>query len=452
MDQEYDCIVIGTGLTECIISGLMSVSGKKVLHIDKNGYYGSESASLCLEDLFKKFRNQDTIPKTLGNSREYNVDLIPKFLMANGNLVKLLRATGVTRYNMEFIQLDGTFVMNKKRKIHKVPVTTTEVLGSSLLSLTDKGRMKTFLSAIYNYDPEKNDPKDPFKNKTMKEVYKSYGISEDSIDFLGHAVALEDNDDYVNQPAIPTILKMKLYYDSLMIYNKSPFVYPLYGLGELPQVFARLCAVYGGTFMLNKPVDKFHYDPNGQIVGVESEGEVAKCKFVVAEPSYFPDLCKKVGRVIRVICITEAPIDQTNNSHSCQVIIPQKTVGRKHDIYMACMSYQHKVASKGKYVIIIATRIETEKPELEVKPALDIVEKTGKILEKFVNICDLYEPLNDGKKNNVFLSKSYDASTHFETATDDVLDIYQRITGTKFDLDAEILKRQKEMEEMETRK
>jgi len=31
---------------ECILSGMMSVSGKKVLHMDRNKYYGGESASL----------------------------------------------------------------------------------------------------------------------------------------------------------------------------------------------------------------------------------------------------------------------------------------------------------------------------------------------------------------------------------------------------------------------
>jgi GDP dissociation inhibitor len=30
MDQEYDAIVLGTGLKECILSGLLSVAGKKV--------------------------------------------------------------------------------------------------------------------------------------------------------------------------------------------------------------------------------------------------------------------------------------------------------------------------------------------------------------------------------------------------------------------------------------
>ncbi|KAG9342230.1 hypothetical protein JZ751_016732 [Albula glossodonta] len=52
MNEEYDVIVLGTGLTECILSGIMSVKGKKVLHMDRNSYYGAESASITpLEDV-----------------------------------------------------------------------------------------------------------------------------------------------------------------------------------------------------------------------------------------------------------------------------------------------------------------------------------------------------------------------------------------------------------------
>lgn len=40
------------------------------------------------------------------------------------------------------------------------------------------------------------------------------------------------------QPAIFTVTKMKLYHDSLFRYEglTSPYLYPRYGLGELPQV------------------------------------------------------------------------------------------------------------------------------------------------------------------------------------------------------------------------
>ncbi len=40
----------------------------------------------------------------LGNSRDYNIDLMPKFIMANGKLVKMLIMTNVNRY-LEFKQV-----------------------------------------------------------------------------------------------------------------------------------------------------------------------------------------------------------------------------------------------------------------------------------------------------------------------------------------------------------
>src|SRR4249919_3418058 len=51
MNEEYDCIILGTGLKECILSGVLSVEGKKVLHMDRNDYYGGASASLNLNQV-----------------------------------------------------------------------------------------------------------------------------------------------------------------------------------------------------------------------------------------------------------------------------------------------------------------------------------------------------------------------------------------------------------------
>ncbi len=48
VNPSKQVIVLGTGLTECILSGLLSVEGKKVLHMDRNDYYGGDSASLNL--------------------------------------------------------------------------------------------------------------------------------------------------------------------------------------------------------------------------------------------------------------------------------------------------------------------------------------------------------------------------------------------------------------------
>lgn len=68
-DGEYDAIILGTGLTECIISGLLSVQGKRVLHVDRNNYYGADTASLSLQNLYQKFRDHSEPPATMGPSR-----------------------------------------------------------------------------------------------------------------------------------------------------------------------------------------------------------------------------------------------------------------------------------------------------------------------------------------------------------------------------------------------
>jgi Rab GDP dissociation inhibitor len=72
----------------------------------------------------------------------------------------------------------------------------------------------------------------------MQELYAEFGLDPMTVDFIGHAIALHQNDAYMLKPAAATVPRIKLYYDSVMRYEglKSPYIYPLYGLGELPQV------------------------------------------------------------------------------------------------------------------------------------------------------------------------------------------------------------------------
>jgi len=342
-----------------------------------------------------------------------------------------LRITGVTRYNMEFMLVEGSYVY-RKGYIYKVPVTVTEVAASSLMGFFEKGYCKSLLTYVYSYkqdDPKTHQGVDMSK-APMSQVYKKFGVSGDTQEFLGHAVALYTNEEYLDRPAIECAERMKLYADSLAMYQKSPYVYPLYGLGELPQVFARLCAVHGGTYMLSKPVDKIHFDDNGVVTGVESQGETAKCKMVIGDPSYFPQKVKKTGKVIRVICILDHPIKDTYNAKSVQIIIPQNQAKRKNDIYICMTSNTHMVCPKDKYIAIVSTAVETENPEKEVEVGLQFI---SPILEKFVYILDTYEPIADGKQDKCFISKSYDASTHYESCAEDIVNMYERITGAPFD-------------------
>ncbi len=100
---------MGTGHKESILSGLLSAKGKKVLHLDRNSYYGGDCACLNISDLWQKFKPGVKPPKEFGNDREWNVDLVPKFIMADGVLIKMLLQTKVTRY-IEWKSIDNCYV------------------------------------------------------------------------------------------------------------------------------------------------------------------------------------------------------------------------------------------------------------------------------------------------------------------------------------------------------
>merc|ERR1719381_141116 len=136
--------------------------------------------------------------------------------------------------------------------------------------------------------------------------------------------------------------------------------------------------------MLDKPVDEIVME-GGKVVGVRSGSETARCK----------------------------------------------QVNRNSDIYVTMVSYSVQVASKGWFVAMVSTTVETANPEAECEPGIKLL---GPIKQKFVQVSDVFEPLSSGEANQMFVSKSYDATSHFETTCQDVLDIFKRGTGEEFDL------------------
>lgn len=186
--------------------------------------------------------------------------------------------------------------------------------------------------------------------------------------------------------------------------------------------------------MLNTKVEEITME-NGKATGIRVGEEFAKAPLVICDPSYVkPELLKKTVKVIRAICLLDHPIPKTGDAPSIQIILPAKDIGKQTDTYISMVSYSHLICAKGLYVAIISGTVETDKPEDEIKPALDLL---GPILEMFVSVSDNYEPLAEGHDSNLWITTSYDATSHFESASEEILDMYQKIIGEKLDLNIE---------------
>jgi len=246
-------------------------------------------------------------------------------------------------------------------------------------------------------------------------------------------MALYADDSYLNKPAREPIERIILYVKSMARFGNSPYIFPLYGLGELPERFSFLSAVYGGTYALNTPLQEILYGDDGKVSGVRfphpitKVDTIVKTKKVIADPTYF--LCdenriRKVGQLVRAICVLQHPVEGTDNAESAQIIIPASQMGRKNDIYISVLSSAFNVCPKGFYLASVSTMIENTdsgNPHSELEPGFERLGlasgRLGEREEKFIQVVDLYEPVEDGTRDNVFISRSYDATTHFETCT-----------------------------------
>lgn len=69
--------------------------------------------------------------------------------------------------------------------------------------------------------------------------------------------------------------------------------------------------------------------------------------------------------------------------------------------YLFCCSYSHNVVPKWKFIAFVSTEAETDHPDIELKPGIDLL---GRVDELFFDTYDGYEPVNEPSLDNCFIS------------------------------------------------
>jgi Rab GDP dissociation inhibitor len=156
------------------------------------------------------------------------------------------------------------------------------------------------------------------KRMTCKELLTKFSLINTSCNLLANGVALLP--DYEHKPALELVVRCKKYADAQLYHNTPPFLYATEDLRKA------ICKLYYTQFFLNKPIEEITFKGD-RVTGVRSEGKVYKCKKLVGDPSYFPNLVQKVGSISRCVCILE----QTRGTiDSAYLVLPANNIQNAH--------------------------------------------------------------------------------------------------------------------------
>ncbi|BFZ14526.1 hypothetical protein BsWGS_17565 [Bradybaena similaris] len=90
LPKQFDIIVVGTGFTETIVAAAFSRIGLKVLHLDRNDYYGGAYANFNLEAIETWKRRNNSLSENAGMLPEPEVATDIKVLLNEGEVTVAL--------------------------------------------------------------------------------------------------------------------------------------------------------------------------------------------------------------------------------------------------------------------------------------------------------------------------------------------------------------------------
>ena len=216
-------------------------------------------------------------PELLEQSHRYNVDLTPQLLLSAGLMVDVLRSSGVANY-LEFKPLqaylynDGALATGAAHSVwRRVPCGKADIFQSGSIPLIQKRQLMKFLQSCVALQPAL-EPKVHLRRQALASPdAPPVPVAEAEGTFLDFAAtqrlspALADLALYAilqhpastldgsvpPPPAADGVRSVCRHLRSLGVYGPTAYLVSLYGSSELAQGFCRLCAVWGGVYMLS---------------------------------------------------------------------------------------------------------------------------------------------------------------------------------------------------------
>ncbi|XP_023697491.2 rab proteins geranylgeranyltransferase component A 1 isoform X2 [Paramormyrops kingsleyae] len=239
--------------------------------------------------------------KIVKEGRRFNIDLVSKLLYSRGLLVDLLIKSNVSRY-AEFKNV-SRILTYRDGKLEQVPCSRADVFGSKQLTMVEKRMLMKFLTFCLDYEEHPEEYLD-FTERSFWDFLQTKKLTDNIQHFLLHSIAMVPPETRTGEGLRST----QYFLRSLGRYSNTPFLFPIYGLGEIPQCFCRMCAVFGGTYCLRHSVRCLVLDKeSGRCKAViDTCGQRISCSHFVLEKGYVPEerrkgaACRQISRGVLI--------------------------------------------------------------------------------------------------------------------------------------------------------
>lgn len=255
----------------------LSRSGKNILHVDENVYYGDAEAAFSLDEVDEwaaKYRSAapgslfaeaEVVSKDvdqLASSRSYSIALAPQMVHAGSTLLSQLVASKAYR-QIEFLAVGSFYIFQPPNEsspesppsLSRVPSTREDVFANTAIPARSKRFLMKFLKFVLDYESE---PQTDLWRPHAEEPLAGFLGSEFKLDTLLQSyvttLTLSLDGDISVRDGLAAIHR---HMTSMGRFGTGfAAVYPKWGgLSEVAQVGCRAAAVGGAIYMLGTGIN-----------------------------------------------------------------------------------------------------------------------------------------------------------------------------------------------------
>uniref|UniRef100_A0A8B9FGB4 Rab proteins geranylgeranyltransferase component A n=1 Tax=Amazona collaria TaxID=241587 RepID=A0A8B9FGB4_9PSIT len=269
-----------------------------------------------------------TYAQIVREGRRFNIDLVSKLLYSRGLLIDLLIKSNVSRY-AEFKNATRILAF-QEGKVEQVPCSRADVFNSRQLTMVEKRMLMKFLTFCLDYEQHPEEYQD-YENSTFAQFLRTRKLTPSLQHFILHSIAMVSETDC---STLEGLQATKKFLQCLGRYGNTPFLFPLYGQGEIPQCFCRLCAVFGGIYCLRHSVQCLVVDKESERCKaiVDHFGQRISANYFIVEDSYLSEnTCTNVcyRQISRAVLITDQSVLNTDAEQQVSILtVPPEDVGK----------------------------------------------------------------------------------------------------------------------------